>query len=100
MSDYVHESCCRQVAELRAKIERLNAELERRERLTINMDLEHRATIKRLTAALDKACEPIETQPKVGASIDYANGFMRGAQSQRMRAWVAKEAATEQEGET
>ena len=28
MSDYVHESCCRQVAELRAKIERLTAELE------------------------------------------------------------------------
>jgi flagellar biosynthesis/type III secretory pathway protein FliH len=27
MSDYVHESCCRQVAGLRAEIERLTAEL-------------------------------------------------------------------------
>ena len=50
---------------------------------------------ERLRAALDKACETVETRPQVGRSIDYANGFNRGVQSQRLRAKFARDAALE-----
>lgn len=48
---------------------------------------------ERLRAALDRACEAIETQPQVGRSIDYANGFRRGVQCQRIRAKFARDEA-------
>ena len=54
-----------------------------------------KAENKQLRAALDKTCEAIETQPRVGAGIDYANGFHRGAQAQRMAAWAARSALKE-----
>ena len=45
------KTLCREAAD---EIERLTAELERREHLTINMDLEHRAEIERLQAKVDE----------------------------------------------
>ena len=54
-----------------------------------------KAENKQLRAALDKTCEATETQPRVGAGIDYANGFHRGAQAQRMAAWAARSALKE-----
>lgn len=55
------------------------------------------AKLKRLQAALDKACETIETQPQVGRSIDYANGFHRGVQCQRLHAKFARDEALRDE---
>jgi len=91
---------------LRAEIERMTAELFAAELRAktyeegYNESQEairyHQARVEKLEGALDKACETIETQPKVGSSIGYANGFQRGVQSQRMRAWAARKAATEQ----
>lgn len=46
--------------------------------------------IAELEAALDRACESVETQPKVGRSIDYANGFRVGVQCQRLHAQAAR----------
>ena len=51
--------------------------------------------IERLRAALDAACETIETQPQVGRSIDYANGFRRGMQCQRLHAKFIRDKALE-----
>ena len=58
------------------------AELEEWHRLNQRLIKALNAENKRLWEALDKACEKIETQAKVGTSIDYANGFARGAQLQ------------------
>ena len=48
---------------------------------------------ERLREALDKCCETVETRPQVGCSIDYANGFSRGVQCQRLRAKCARDGA-------
>jgi uncharacterized protein YerC len=48
---------------------------------------------QRLRAAVDAACESIETQSRVGRSIDYANGFMTGVQCQRLHAKSARDKA-------
>ena len=56
MNDYVHESCCRQVAELRTEIERRTAENRRYEKyidIQANEILEHEQTIATLTAELE-----------------------------------------------
>ena len=52
-----------------------------------------RAENERLREALDKCCETVETRPQVGCSIDYANGFSRGVQCQRLRAKCARDGA-------
>ena len=50
------------------------------------------ARVAELEGALREAGKPIETQPQVGRSIDYANGFRVGAQCQRLHAQsVAKQ---------
>ena len=82
--------------DLEAEIERLQRELDLEKTLHLDYIAELQARVEVLEGALDKACETIETQPKVGSSIDYANGFRRGVQSQRMQAWAVREAATEQ----
>ena len=51
--------------------------------------------IEELEAVLEAGLADLETQPAVGRSIDYANGFRRGAQCQRMKLRAAISAAQE-----
>ena len=77
------------------EIERLSAELERREHLTINMDLEHRAEIERLQARVEALEGDRQTLVLMGAQSVSYNVI------KILNDWVKNDyAATEQGGET